>query len=117
VSAAATSIRVFGAYVVVLGAALVVAPNAVLAPFQIPPTPEVWLRVVGVLTAAIGFYYIVAARFELVPFYRATIFARVFVFACFGTFVLLGFAKPALALFGAIDLAGAIWTATALRKG
>lgn len=116
-SRATTSIRVFGGYVVILGAALIVAPNAVLAPFGIPPTSEVWLRVVGVLAAALGFYYTVAARFELVPFYRATVYGRVFVFACFGAFVLLGFARPALALFGAVDLAGALWTATALRKG
>lgn len=116
-SAATTSVRVFGIYLVFLGAALIVAPNAVLALFGIPPTSEVWLRVVGVLAAALGFYYNVAARFTLVPFYRATIAARVLVFVAFGALVLLGFAKPALALFGAVDLAGAIWTAAALRKG
>lgn len=116
-SGATTSIRVFGAYLVVLGAALVVAPNAVLAPFGVPPTSEVWVRVVGVLAVALGFYYTVAARFGLVPFYRATVVARAFVFVCFGAFVLLGWAAPALALFGAVDLAGAIWTAAALKKG
>lgn len=114
---ATTSIRVFGVYLVVLGAALIVAPNPVLAPFGYPPTSEVWVRVVGVLAAALGFYYNVAARFGLVPFYRATVVARILVFVCFGAFVLLGFARPALALFGAVDLAGAIWTAAALRKG
>jgi hypothetical protein len=117
VSGATTSVRVFGAYLVVLGAALIVAPNAVLAPFGIPPTTEVWIRVVGVLAIALGFYYTIAARFGLVPFYRATVVARTFVFVCFGAFVLLGFAPPALALFGTVDLAGAIWTAAALKKG
>lgn len=116
-SSAAASVRIFGAYLIVLGAALIVAPNAVLAPFGIPPTSEVWLRVVGVLATALGFYYTVAARAGLVPFYRATVVARSFVFVCFGAFVLLGYARPALALFGAVDLAGAIWTAAALRKG
>jgi len=116
-NAATTSIRIFGVYLVLLGAALIVAPNAVLAPFGLPATTEVWLRVVGVLATALGFYYGQAARSELVPFYRATIVARIFVFVCFGAFVLLGFANPALALFGAVDLAGAIWTATALHKG
>jgi hypothetical protein len=116
-NAATASIRIFGVYLVVLGAALIVAPNAVLAPFGLPPTTEVWLRVAGVLATALGFYYRQAARCELVPFYRATIVVRIFVFVCFGAFVLLGFAKPALALFGAVDFAGAIWTAAALRKG
>ncbi len=116
-SGATTSVRVFGAYLVVLGAALIVAPNPVLAPFGVPPTSEVWIRVVGVLAVALGFYYGQAARSGLVPFYRATIVVRVFVFVCFGAFVLLGFAPPALALFGTVDLAGAIWTAAALKKG
>lgn len=116
-SAATTSIRVFGIYLVVLGAALIVAPNAVLAPFGVPPSSEVWPRVVGVLAVALGFYYGQAARSELVPFYRATIVVRAFVFVSFGAFVLLGFAPPALALFGTVDLAGAVWTGASLRKG
>jgi hypothetical protein len=116
-SGATTSIRVFGVYLVILGAALIVAPNAVLAPFGVPPTSEVWVRVVGVLAVALGFYYGQAARSELVPFYRATIIVRAFVFVSFGAFVLLGFAPPALALFGTVDLAGAIWTAAAPKKG
>ncbi|MGA7992062.1 MAG: hypothetical protein WCC53_11555 [Thermoanaerobaculia bacterium] len=116
-NAATASIRFFGVYLVILGAALIVAPNAVLVPFGLPPTTEVWLRVVGVLATVLGFYYRHAARGELVSFYRATIVARVLVFVSFGAFVLLGFAKPALALFGAVDLAGAVWTATALRRG
>jgi hypothetical protein len=116
-SGATTSIRAFGVYLVILGAALIVAPNAVLAPFGVPPTSEVWVRVVGVLAVALGFYYGQAARSELVPFYRATIVVRAFVFVSFGAFVLLGFAPPSLALFGSVDLAGAIWTAAALRKG
>jgi hypothetical protein len=117
VSGATTSVRVFGAYLVVLGAALIVAPNAVLAPFGIPPTTEVWIRVVGVLATVLGFYYLHAARCGHVPFYRASVVARACVFVCFGAFVLLGFAPPALALFGTVDFAGAIWTAAALRRG
>jgi hypothetical protein len=113
---AAASIFYFGIYVLVLGLALIAAPNLVLAPFGFPPTSEVWLRVVGVLAAAIGWYYVSSARAGLEPFFRATFAMRVLVFVCFGAFVVLGFAKPALALFGAVDLAGALWTATALRK-
>ena len=33
-----------------------------------------------------------------------------------GMLVLLGLAAPALILFGAVDLAGAIWTGLALRQ-
>lgn len=116
-SRATTSIRVFSVYLVILGAALIAAPDLVLAPFGIPHSPEVWIRVVGVLVACLGFYYGVAARFENVPFYRATVLGRAFVFVTFAAFALLGLAPPALAFFGAVDLAGAIWTALGLRAG
>lgn len=113
---AATSIRVVGIYLILLGAALIAAPNLVLAAFGFPPTSEVWLRVVGVLAAALGHYYVQAARHDLVPFYRATVPARVFAFLTFVAFVLFGLVKPPLILFGAVDLAGAAWTLFALRS-
>ncbi len=112
---ATQSVRVFGVYLIILGLALMVIPNLVLAPFGIPPTPEVWLRVVGVLVSAIGYLYLVAAHNALLPFYRATVAARTFVFLSFAIFVLLKLAHPALALFGAVDVAGAAWTFFTLR--
>jgi len=115
-SRAAASVFSFGIYLVALGLGLIAVPNLVLAPFGFPPTSEVWLRVVGVLAVALGGYYVLAARAGLEAFFRATVVMRSFAFVCFAAFVLLGLAKPALALFGAVDLAGAAWTATALRK-
>ena len=114
---AAASVYYFGIYVLVLGLGLIAVPNLVLAPFGFPPTSEVWVHVVGVLAAAIGGYYVMAARAGLDAFFRATVVTRIFVFVSFTAFALLGLAKPALALFGAVDLAGAAWTAMALRKG
>ncbi len=114
-SRATTSIRIFSIYLVILGATLIAAPDVVLSPFGIPHSPEGWIRVVGVLAAVLGLYYYVAARFELVPFYRTTVVARIFVFLAFAALALFGFAPPSLALFGAVDLAGALWTATGLR--
>jgi hypothetical protein len=114
-SRATTSIRVFAIYLVIFGATLIAAPDLVLAPFGIPHSPEVWIRVVGVLAAVLGLYYLVAARFELVPFYRATVVGRVFVFLSFAALALFGFAPPSLVLFGTVDLAGAVWTAAGLR--
>jgi hypothetical protein len=116
VNRAATSIHVFGIYLLLLGAAIIVAPNLILAPFGLPPTSEVWLRVVGVLAEGVGFYYVQAARHDLIPFYRATIPARVFVFLSFVAFVIFGLVKPALIIFGAVDLVGAAWTFFGLRS-
>ncbi len=114
-SRANLSIRVFAVYLLALGAALVVAPNAVFAPFGFPPSSEPWPRVLGVVTAALGFYYLQAARENWVAFTRTTIPVRACVFVAFAGLVLAGVAKPALALIGAVDLAGAAWTFLALR--
>lgn len=113
---ATTSIRVFAIYLLVLGPLLMVAPALVLGPFGIPVPSDAWIRVVGVLAAALGGYYLQAARFGLVPFYRATVAVRAFVFVSFLAFALLGLAPPTLVLFGSVDLAGAVWTALALRS-
>lgn len=65
-SQAARSLFVFGIYLFLLGAVLVVAPNLLLPLFQMPETSEVWIRVVGMLVFIVGYYY-VAAKNELVP--------------------------------------------------
>jgi hypothetical protein len=64
----------------------------------------------------LGYYCIVAARFELTHFFEASAYGRPAVIVCFAAFVLLGMAQPVLVLFGLIDLLGAIWTRLALRS-
>jgi len=115
VSKATLSIRVFAIYLLVLGPALILAPALVLGPFGIPVPTDVWVRVVGVLATVLGIYYLQASRFGLVPFYRATVLSRVIVFVSFAAFALVGLAPATLVLFGAVDLAGAVWTAVGLR--
>lgn len=112
---AAFSVFVFSIYLYVLGFVLVVAPNALLGLFRIPETNDVWVRVVGMLVAIIGYYYSTAARAELTPIFRASGFARLSVLVFFIAFVLLGFAPPVLIVFGLIDAACAVWTLVALR--
>ena len=107
--------HVFSFYLFVLGLLLVIAPTAVLLPFGIPPTNDPWIRVVGVLAVGIAFYYRRAALTETLEFYRWTLVARPFVFVAFCTLALMRVAPPQLALFGLVDLAGAIWTYLALR--
>ncbi len=115
-SRAAVSVLVFGVYVVVMGVLLLTGPNALLGLVGYPTTDEVWIRVLGVVTLALGYYYIVAARNEVTSFFSASVFARPLVFIFFFTFVALGMAKPVLILFGVVDLLGAIWTGLALRS-
>lgn len=114
-SKGARSVFVFGVYLAVLGLVLLLVPNLLLALFFFPTTTEVWVRVVGMLVLFLGFYYTQAARKELTDFIRWTMYPRSTVILFFSLFVLLGFARPALILFGVVDLLGVLWTGLALR--
>jgi hypothetical protein len=115
-SGPARTIFVFGAYLLLLGALLVVAPNFLLGLFRIAPTTEVWIRVLGAVVLILGAYYVLAALAELHAFMRWTVALRASVVLFFLAFVLSGLAPAALILFGLVDLAGAAWTAWALWR-
>jgi hypothetical protein len=109
------SIKVFGIYVFLTGLTLIFVPNLLLSVFGFPPTQEIWIRVMGALATAVGYYYLACANTLAIEFFRATLIGRpIFAIVCFG---LVGFAGAQwqLALFGLADLLGAAWTAFALR--
>jgi len=110
-----TSLLVFGIYLIGMGAGLVFMPNTVLGTLSLPPTNEVWIHVLGVVTLALAFYYIQAARANLRSFAEWTVPARVAVFLFFTGFVLVGLVGPIMILLGSVDLLGALWTGWALR--
>jgi len=112
----ATSLFVFGIYMLILGVTVVVAPNFLLSLFQVPTTQEVWIRVVGMLVIFLGIYDIVAARAEHASLIAWSIPVRFSVIVFFAVFVISGLAPKILLLFGAIDSAGAIWTWSALKR-
>jgi hypothetical protein len=113
---AALSVRVFGIYLIVLGAWLLLAPNVLLRLFGMAATDEVWIRVVGMLVGFLGTYYVRAAAVRFTSFFAWTIPVRMSVLGFFGAFVLLGLAPPVLLLFALVDAAGALWTWRTLRR-
>ena len=115
-SKSALSMFVFGLYAAVLGIMLIVVPNFLIKTIARTSTTEVWIRVAGLLLVYLGFYYTQAARKEMTDFFRWTVYTRSTVIVFFAAFVLLGFARPPLVMFGVIDLLGAIWTGLALRS-
>lgn len=115
-SRAAFTLKVFGIYLLFFGSSLILIPTLMLSVFGFPQTTEVWIRVVGTLAIVIGIYQWNVARSEAKVVMQGSVYARVFVFLAFVAFVLLGFVKPMLLLFGGIDLAGGIWTHLALRS-
>jgi hypothetical protein len=106
----------FGFYLYATGLILLVAPNFLLATFQMPTTEEVWIRVVGVLVTAIAFYYQQIGSRNIEAMIPLTVVARIFVFLSFVAFVFLKYAPAMLLVFGVVDLLGALWTFMALKK-
>jgi hypothetical protein len=115
-SRATLSIVAFGLYLIGLGVILVILPNPAIGLLGLPPTEDVWLRIAGFLAAAIGYYYLQAARNGVRLFYRWTVHARALVPPLFAAFVLFKLARPMLLIFAAVDAAGALWTWLALRS-
>jgi hypothetical protein len=112
----AKSLFVFGVYLLLLGALLVLVPNQTLALFRIAPTNEVWIRVVGMLVLVIGTLDTLSALAELRAVMRWSVPLRAAVMLFLLAFVATGLGPPVLILFGLVDLAGACWTAWALRN-
>ena len=113
---AARTLFAFSLYLFGLGLVLLLAPNPLLGVFGIAPTHEVWIHVIGMLVLFLGVYYWVAARGGQREFMRWTIALRASVIVFFAGFVAVGWAPPALLLFGLVDLAGAAWTWSALAR-
>ena len=114
-SKTARTVFIFGFYLYAVGITLLAAPNLLLGISGLPETSEVWIRVVGMLSLLIGFYYVQSARLGLTMFFPLTVYARSMVFFFFLGFVLLGWAGTPLLLFGLVDLLGAGWTWMSIR--
>ena len=115
-SPAARSLRAFALYLLPLAALLLVAPNVLLAPVGLPPTSEVWIRLVGMLVSTVAVFLWVGAGSEYLPFFRATVMTRLAVPVFLLLFVLAGWVRWPILLFGVIDLAAALWTWSCLKR-
>ena len=115
-SKTAFTIKASCCYILALGFGLVLVPNLVLSLLQMPPTSDVWIRVLGVVIINIGIFFWVAARTEAVALFRASVYVRPLALLWFGAFVALGLVSWVLLVFGVIEAAGALWTWLALRS-
>ncbi len=113
---AARSVYVFGFYLLFVGTILTIFPNTLLSIVGIPETTEVWIHILGVVAFVLGLYYVFMAPTDHFLFFVLSVYARITVFIWFVIFIIIELAPIELLPFGLIDLAGAIWTYTALRK-
>ena len=114
-SKSAFSIKASCCYILALGLGLALVPNLVLSLLRMPPTQEVWIRVLGVVILNIGIFFWVAAHIEAITLFRASVVIRPLALLWFGAFVALGLVSPVLLVFGVIEATGALWTWLALR--
>jgi len=114
-SRVAISSMVWGVYLIVAGLGFLLLPNVVLPLFGFSTTTEVWIRVVGLLVAILGAYYVYCARNNVVPFFRITVPGRIAFAVGIVGLVTLGLSGPSLLIFGVLDFAGAMWTWLSLR--
>ncbi|MBK6391373.1 MAG: hypothetical protein KA109_09665 [Saprospiraceae bacterium] len=113
---AAKSVYYFAFYLYLTGITLIFIPNVFLSMLGLPETNEVWIRVVGILALAIGFYYHQTAIQNNTAFFKLTVIVRSLVLVAFVLLVLLKLASPILIGIGLIDFIGAMWTRMALKK-
>ncbi len=111
----ALSIKVFGAYVVLTGAILLLAPDLMLGVLGLAPASDIWIRVLGALALVLGFYYWACGTAGATAFHEATIPGRIAFFVLCAGLVLAADAPAVLLVFGAVDVLGAAWTFLALR--
>lgn len=106
----------FGWYVVLLGLLILFIPATFVEVNQLPPIPDPWARVLGLLTLVIGTYDILCGRYDVRLFIQWSVYVR-FGFAL-GVLmlVLLSQMPPNLLVLGSIDALAAIWTLWALKK-
>ena len=107
--------RIFGSYVLLTGATLLIAPQLLLGLFGFTATDDVWVRVVGAVAVVLGYYYRVCAASDVRAFFAASIVGRMAFCAMMAVLVFTGAGPWMLLLFGAVDVAGALWTRAALR--
>ena len=106
----------FGCYVVIMGILFLSIPASFVAANQLPPIPDGWARVIGLLSLVIGTYDILCGRYDVRLFIQWSVYVR-FAFA-FGMLVLVITSQmPSMALIlGCIDALAAIWTLWALKS-
>ncbi len=112
---ATRSVFVFGVYLVISGLVMAARPDISVSNMSLPAGAEVPLRPFGMVLGIIGFFYIAAARQQIVAFFPLTVWGRAIAVSGLLLFVALGQLPTAILMNAAIDAAGALWTWARLR--
>lgn len=112
----ASTIRVFGSYVLLAGFMLLIAPQMLLLPLGFADATDVWVRVLGAVTVVLGYYYHACAATAHRGLFAALVRGRLAFSVMLAGLVLAGLGPWMLLLFALIDVLCALWTWAALRR-
>lgn len=105
----------FGIYIVAIGAWLLISPESFTEVLRLRAGVPLYMRVLGVIVAALGYYYVTAALDENLTFIRRSLLGRT---AAATGLVVVGLAggEPMIAAFAIPDYATALLTIWSLRS-
>lgn len=113
---AARSLQAFGVYLCIAGGGLLLAPALVLAPLGLGVPQDVWIRIAGLLALALGTSDVLTARDTAAPLIRWSVWRRLVAGLTMAAMVGAGIAPLPVAVFAAVDICAALWTAMLLRQ-
>lgn len=113
---AGKSLFYFGIYVALVGLLFLTIPGALVSLAKLPPVPEGWARIIGLLALIVAACDIISGRNNVSVLIRASIYIRLGFTAGIVLLVLTKQMSSSALLFGVIDTLGAIWTAVALKS-
>jgi len=117
-SRAAMSIFIFGIYVIFLGITFLFVPEIMFLMLAYPTPPDIVSHILGMVFLLLAYLYIRAGLDEvgMKKFFMWSVHTRATVIIFLSVFAALQLVSPLAIMFGAIDLAAALWTFWALRK-
>lgn len=113
---ACKTIYLFGFYPLLAGLSMIIAPALPLQILGWPIEGLDWIRMLGVVTMIVGYYYLQLGRNDVLVFCRYSAQMRLIIPFVFSLLVIVFNMNPLYIALTAVDFAGGLWTALALRK-
>lgn len=113
---ACRTIFIFGFYPLFAGLSMVIAPALPLQILGWPIEGLDWIRMLGVVTMIVGYYYLRLGAGDVLAFCRFSAQARCVIPFVFALMVLTFDMNPLYIALTAVDFLGGLWTWSALHK-
>lgn len=114
---ACKTIYYFAPYPLLAGIGMMFDPALSLRILQLPVEGLDWIRMLGVVTFIVGYYYWNLGRANVLVFCRWSAQMRLLIPFVFAALVLAFDMNPLYVGFTLPDFLGGLWTAAALRRG